>query len=280
MKRASLEWVNADVSFEHVSVTELRNRFPKGLSQPAGGFRFAVDSLLLSCFPRINRVRRFLDLGTGCGVVGLGMLLRSGNETLNGVGLDVVPDMAAAARENAVRLGLETRFSVCECDVGSVRSCRDVGPESFDLVAVNPPYREEGRGRVSPGEERRAARFETAAGLDDFLSAAAYALSCRGRLAISYLSERLADLFTALRAQRLEPKRMRLMAGHSKAPPRLVLVEAVKNGGPGLVVEPVLVIHADRQGRTVTDEAARFCPFLAKTTRPAPGSGPWIGQGA
>lgn len=252
-----------------------RGKFPKGLAQPEQGFRFAGDALLLACFSRLGRVRRFLDLGTGCGVVGLGMLLRADGQVMAGVGVDVSPDMVKAARQNVRRLGFEESFSICEWDVGDIRVCGAVESEAFDLVLLNPPYREQGRGRVSQGRERRLARFESAGGLEAFLSAGTYALKGKGRLALIHLSERLVDLFAALRAVGLEPKRLRQVAGHRDAPPRLVLVEAVKNGNPGLAVEPTLIIHGDRQGRTLTSETAGFCPFLSKTTRPAPGSGPW-----
>ena len=43
----------------------------------------------------------------------------------------------------------------------------------------------------------------------------------------------------ALAAVRLEPKRMQLLAYDTKKPPYAVLVEAVKEGGPGLEVLPV-----------------------------------------
>ena len=42
-----------------------------------------------------------------------------------------------------------------------------------------------------------------------------------------------------LAAARLEPKRMQLLAYDRRKPPYAVLVEAVKDGGPGLEVLPV-----------------------------------------
>ena len=60
-----------------------------------------------------------------------------------------------------------------------------------------------------------------------------------GRFALVYRPERLAELFAALAAARLEPKRMQLLAYDRRKPPYAVLVEAVKDGGPGLEVLPV-----------------------------------------
>ncbi|MDY0305603.1 MAG: hypothetical protein RBR18_04125 [Desulfovibrionaceae bacterium] len=60
-----------------------RSAFPRGLSQSNTGHRFSVDSLLLASFARIRRKdRRGLDLGTGCGVVGLALLLLHPDQNL------------------------------------------------------------------------------------------------------------------------------------------------------------------------------------------------------
>ena len=59
------------------------------------------------------------------------------------------------------------------------------------------------------------------------------------RIALVYRPERLAELFAALKAARWEPKRMQLLAYHRDKAPYAVLVEAVKDGGPGLEILPV-----------------------------------------
>lgn len=138
--------------------TEAIRLFPRGLAQPVRGFRFGLDALLLASFLPIGP-KRLLDLGAGCGAVALGWLLRGGsrNVPVSAVGLDVNPEMAACARENAARLGLAERLDVLLADVRAMRGV--IEPESFDLVACNPPYRESGRGRLPADPGRRAAIF-------------------------------------------------------------------------------------------------------------------------
>ena len=51
--------------------------------------------------------------------------------------------------------------------------------------------------------------------------------------------ERLAGLFAALEGSGLEPKRLQFAAHRPDCPPRLALVEAVRQGRPGLEVLPV-----------------------------------------
>ena len=50
---------------------------------------------------------------------------------------------------------------------------------------------------------------------------------------------RLAEILTGCVQHKLEPKRMQLLAYDRRKPPYAVLVEAVKDGGPGLEVLPV-----------------------------------------
>ena len=241
-------------------VGEARLAFPRGLSQPEGGFRFSMDALLLAAFAGRERVRgRVLDLGTGCGVVGLGLGLD--HPDFFGVGLDVNPDMLVHARENARRLGLDGRFAFLAADVRHPGCLR---PESVDLVLCNPPYRDPSTGRVCPEGSRTLARFEAGAGLADFVRAAAFALRNRKPCAFIHLAERLDELLDALRASRLQPKEALFVHPRADIGARLVLVRAVKNGGAGMAVPPPLVLHEGSRGATVLTQAAlAFCPRLA-----------------
>ncbi|HZA13878.1 MAG TPA: SAM-dependent methyltransferase, partial [Myxococcaceae bacterium] len=69
----------------------------------------------------------------------------------------------------------------------------------------------------------------------------------RGALHVVYPAERLGELVTALRAERLEPKRVRLVHPRAERPARLVLLTAIKGGPPEVMVLPPLVIHHDHR---------------------------------
>jgi tRNA1Val (adenine37-N6)-methyltransferase len=242
-------------------VDAARARFPSGLVQPENGFRFAVDSLLLACFaPSSSRV---MDLGTGCGVIGLAYLLRHRGQA-NVLGVDESGQMISCARANAGVLGLTDAFHPVQADVLSFRQAHEIQAGSFDLVLLNPPFREPCSGRVSRDPEKRAARFEGRAVLGEFLDGAAYVLSNRRSLCLVYLAERVAPLLETLRAKRLEPKRLLLVHGHASAPAKIILVEAKKNGRPGLRVEPPLLLYTDGAGGELTEAAGEYCPFLKR----------------
>lgn len=95
-----------------------RPPFPRGLRQPEGSFRFSADALLLASFlalPPGREAGNIADLGTGCGVAALAMLLR--HPLAKAVGLERQGPLAAAAAENARVLGLHERMRVLEGDL-------------------------------------------------------------------------------------------------------------------------------------------------------------------
>lgn len=238
-----------------------RDFFPRGLKQPAQGFRFSLDSLLLACYPRLGSEQKILDIGTGCGVVGLAMLLRQ--PSLMVTGIDRQPEMIDCARENAQNLNFQNRFRVEKLDVRDIKSSSEISPESFDQVIINPPYRNKKQGRISPYKEKNPARFEPETGLDCFVQAGTYALKNRGVLTIVYLAERLAFLFEVMHRFRLEPKSLRTIHSKENLSAYLVLLKTIKNGGPGLSLEPPMYLYKEtKDGNVFTPLAWQFCPFL------------------
>lgn len=76
---------------------------------------------------------RILDLCTGSGCILLSLLHELRNA--GGLGTDLSEEALEAARENAVRLGLQERAAFRQGDLWE-----PVGDERFDLIASNPPY--------------------------------------------------------------------------------------------------------------------------------------------
>ena len=135
-----------------------------------------------------------------------------------------------AARGNLARNGLEG-----EIWLGDWENAPFV-PGSFDLVISNPPYFASGSG----GDSGPARMEERETSLDDLCRTAARLIRNGGRFALCFRPERLADLFDALRKNGLEPKRLQFAAHSPAHRPCLALVEAVRQGRPGLDVLPLL----------------------------------------
>ncbi|PLX73327.1 MAG: SAM-dependent methyltransferase, partial [Desulfuromonas sp.] len=85
-------------------------------------------------------------------------------------------------------------------------------------------------------------------GLADFLAAARSLLKHSGRFAVIFPVERLVELLTGRREERLEPKRLRMVHSRRGDSASLVLVEGRKNGRGGLNVEtPLYVYEGERR---------------------------------
>lgn len=85
------------------------------LREYRGGIRYGTDALLLASFVRGGRRARCADLGTGCGVIPL-LLLVSGR-CGEARGFEVQAEYAALAAENARDNGLDGRFAVVQGDI-------------------------------------------------------------------------------------------------------------------------------------------------------------------
>ena len=204
--------------------------------QPDGVERFGADAILLSDFAsaRLRARDRLLDLGTGNGIVALLLLARGISYA---AGIEIYPPAAEAARENA-------RINSLPLEVieGDLREPLPFPPGSFDLVTVNPPYFPAGVESPLPG--RKLARSDESCTFRDAARAASFALSGGGRFYAVYRPERLCDALFAMRAEGLEPKRLRPVAHDAGKAPFLTLLEGRKGARPGLTFEPLLTMDS------------------------------------
>jgi len=209
--------------------------------QKKNGYRFAVDTLLLARFAEPRPGEALIDLGTGSGVLAIGLAYR--HPSVRVLGVDIREEFAAMAGRSVVLNGLEGRVEIRR---GDVRLPADLcAPLSFDAAVFNPPYRRLCSGRVNPDPVKAAARHEIDGTLGDFVAAAAYALKEGGRAWAVYPAKRLAELLFRMRSGRLEPKRLRVVHSRPGGAGVLVLVEGVKGGGEELALLPPLYIYGD-----------------------------------
>lgn len=197
---------------------------PYTLRWEEGVFPLGGDALALGAFSTVKPGWRVCDLGTGSGALLLLLARRESGLSLTGVELD--PLSARNAREN-----LEANRLPGEIVTGDLRTA-PLPPGGFDLVISNPPYFP-----VGSGKSGGRGRSEECCSLEELCAAAGRLTKNGGRFSLCHRPERLADVICALRAHGLEPKRLRLVAHSPDHPPSLLLLEAVKQGRPGLRIE-------------------------------------------
>ena len=213
--------------------------------QHQDGYRFSLDAVLLAHFCQPTPRSRVLDLGTGCGIISLILCYRYPD--IQTTGLELQPALAELAQSNAQANKFENRFRVQQGDLRRINKV--LRAESYDLVFSNPPYHKVGCGRLSQEDEQAIARHELKADPESVIAAASFSVKNRGRVACIYPGERLATVLTVMMKKRLTPKRIQPVYSYPEdEQARLVMIEALKNGGEGLHLLPPLYIYQHPDG--------------------------------
>jgi tRNA1(Val) A37 N6-methylase TrmN6 len=203
------------------------------LRQPARGYRLTSDAVLLAALTPVRPGQRVLELGTGYGQVALCLLARE--PSLHVTGLELMPQAAQLARENAQLNSLADRFMVVE---GNVADCQLGG---FDVVVTNPPYRQASTHTAS-GDAIKAAATTESIPLATWIAAAARALDPAGQLLVIHDARRAPELVEAAIASGLQAiELLPLVSKPGQASLRVVL-RARGQGACYRELEP-LILH-------------------------------------
>ena len=221
------------------------------IKEPSGGIRFGTDALLLADFalPRIKK-GFCIDIGTGSGV--LPLLLLSAGSGAEFSGLEIQPEYAEAAAENARINGFSQSFQVI-C-AGADDAARYYAPGCADYVITNPPYMRADCGRDNENPRLSAARREIYGGLKSFCRAAARCLKSGGVFFCVYRPDRITNLLYEMRESGIEPKRLRVVFPSAGKKPSLILAEGKKDAAEGLAFNSSLNIYTDGAHREYSAE--------------------------
>lgn len=214
--------------------------------QKRRGYRFSLDAIVLADFvarrqakAKAGRRIRYLDLGTGCGVILV--LLAKWASGVTGYGVEIQKALADLAVRNLRLHGLGDRFQILCTDLKDLPARFPRG--SFDWITSNPPYRRLETGRLNPDSQKALARHELTASLEDICRVTAYLLREKGRLFLIYPAGRFVGLVGGLRGAGLEPKTARPVYPKPGERAIWMLVEAVLNGGEELLIEEPLFVE-------------------------------------
>lgn len=231
-----------------------RGRLP--LWQPARGrgYRFTLDAVLLASFAPAVEDGEALDLGAGCGIVGLMLLALGKAARLTAV--ERQPAAAALATRNVADYGWQQRAQVVCGDLRAGELPR------ADLVTFNPPYFALAHSKPSTEPGRDAGRRECFGTLADFVARAAACLRPSGQLACIVPYARRAELRTLVQQAGLVDVGGRPVRPRAAAAPLHLLLSARRPAAgsaapaapdasaPVAAWCPPLVVHADAGGYT------------------------------
>ena len=212
-------------------------------------FCFGIDAILLAHFSKVTKAsQKILDIGTGTGIIPI--LMHATYQKGEYIGIDIQEDMVEMASRSAKFNYIEEAVRFLNVDIKAFKEY--FRKEEFDIITTNPPYMKGQAGLKNEHPSVVLARHEVACTLEEIIAASGYMLKGRGKLCMIHRPHRLVDIICSMRQNRLEPKRMRFIHPKPGKAPTMVLVEAVKYGGPELRIESPLMVY-NEQG-VYTDE--------------------------
>jgi tRNA1(Val) A37 N6-methylase TrmN6 len=167
------------------------------LRQPRRGHRVGHDAILLAAAVPARAGETVVELGAGVGAAGFALAVRVPRIRL--IMVELVPELAALAAENAQLNGIPAE--VLELDVvAPARAFAATGlrSEQAARVLMNPPFNDPTRQRVSPDRGRRLAHAAPRTTLAAWTRTAARLLRPRGTLSLIWRADGFGDVLEAL----------------------------------------------------------------------------------
>lgn len=219
--------------------------------QKKNGFKFGIDAVLLSDFAKDSASKKTLDLCTGTGIIPV--LLSAKTKTPKLFGLEIQPHIADMARRSVEYNNLLDRVEI-KC--GDLKEATKLYPKgSFDKITCNPPYMKNNTAVKNETDTLTISRHEILCTLEDVIKASSSLLRPKGRFYMVHRPQRLADITSLMRENKIEPKKLRFVAPRAGKEPNLLLIEGILGGGTEMKILPTLYVY---EGEDYTDEIKKI----------------------
>ncbi|MEK4227883.1 tRNA1(Val) (adenine(37)-N6)-methyltransferase [Solibacillus sp. FSL H8-0538] len=243
------QWLQGDERLDYLLAEDLR------IIQSPSVFSFSLDAVLLSRFVQVPKQRgHIVDLCSGNGVIPLFLSARTKAKI---TGVELQPRLYDMAQRSIAYNKLEQQIDMVLGDVKDIPNT--LGIEKYEVVTCNPPYflaNELSDKNVS--EHYAIARHEIHLTLEEAIASSSRLLKQGGKAAFVHRPGRLLDIVTAMRANRLEPKRIQFVYPKQGKEANTLLIEAIKDGKPDLKVLPPLYVYADNDEYTAEVRALLY----------------------
>ena len=205
------------------------------IRQPKHGYRAGIDPVLLAASIPAKPGDSILEIGCGVGVASLCLAHRI--DGLQVMGLEILPQIAQLARDNARQNGLV--MQVLAGDIADMPpKLRDL---QFDHVMANPPYFDRRRGSEATGTLKERSRGEHTP-LTVWVQAAGRRVKPKGFVHFIFRTERLPELLQALPSS-LGSVEVIPLVPRTKKPSELMILSARKAGRAAFKLLPEIVMH-------------------------------------
>jgi tRNA1(Val) A37 N6-methylase TrmN6 len=210
------------------------------LSQPARGYRVAIDPVLLAAAVPAVAGERVLDAGAGTGAAALCLAVRVRGCKV--VGIELQRALQQIAALNVAQNGLGERVEMLVGDL--VQPPPRFAWGSFDHVMTNPPHLAARAASAPPLAERAIAHVE-AVPLAAWLQGCVRMLTPGGMLTLIHRAERIGEILAALSDAVGALVVFPLWPGDAQEPAGRVLVQGRKGSRAPLALMRGLILHQE-----------------------------------
>ncbi|MBB5174923.1 tRNA1(Val) (adenine(37)-N6)-methyltransferase [Texcoconibacillus texcoconensis] len=210
-------------------------------------FTFSTDAVLLARFTYVPITRgKIIDLCSGSGAIPL-LLTERSRVPIDAVELQ--KPLVEMAQESVQLNHLQEQVNVWQADINELDG--HVKWDSYDLVTCNPPYfRTPSASELNDNQRVSVAKHEIYCTLEDIIRVSSRLLKQKGKCALVHRPERLGDLMVLMRQYRLEPKRIQMVHPKAGKDANMVLIEATKDGQPGVTVHHPHIVYNEQNRYT------------------------------
>lgn len=224
------------------TVVNLLNKDMK-IIQRVDHFAFSLDSLLVSEFASITKyTNKIVDLGTGNGVIPLFLSKKTKAQI---TGIEIQEISSDLAKRNVQLNNLEDQISIINDDMKNWR--KYFRNNSVDMVISNPPFfKFDGNEKqLNDLTQLTLARHEISITLEEIIQTASNLLKDKGHFALVHRVDRFMDIIKNMKKYDIEPKKIQFCHTKINKEGKILLVEGIKYGKPGLRILPPLIAHDD-----------------------------------
>lgn len=207
------------------------------IMQLDGGFKFSLDSILLSEFANIKKSDKLiLDMCTGNAVVPLVLSLKS-DALIKG--FEIQEEISNLAKESVEINNLGNKIEIINDDVKNIDNYYN--KNSFDVITCNPPFFKVSN-LMNEVDYLKIARHEVSITLEDVFSIASKYLKVGGSFFLVHRVSRIDEVFYYAKVYDINVKEMALVSTKVGKTPSILLVKCVKKSKEGVVLSNVVCV--------------------------------------
>lgn len=207
------------------------------IMQLENGFKFSIDSLLLSEFVQLKKSDKLiLDMCTGNAPIPLVLSLKTSSSI---VGFEIQEEISNLAKESVIINNLDKQITIVNDDINNID--KYYNKSSFDVITCNPPFFKS-NGLLNESEYLMIARHEVKIRLEDIFKIASEYLKDFGRFYLVHRVNRLNELLYFAKLYNINVKEMVLVSTKKGDVPSIVLIKCVKGSKDGLVLRDIICV--------------------------------------